>query len=247
MTIVSGVLIPVVTLSFPQAMMRMYFDQSADGSGRRDLVSSVGLTTLAGMLLVVLGGLIAWLVGAGQGLTALFLASVVSARVAVGYFNYLTVTRNDYGLFFFNRLVESGVYLGAVALAVHWSKGGSSALLGGGDRLVWLTLCLASTLWTVALVSATYYAKHGLVSLKAKLYSRAQYRALLAYSLPLIPTFFLFEEAGLATRVRRIATAELERAAPRPAYSVLRSERAGAPQLPHWREGLRACLLEMDG
>ena len=35
------------------------------------------------------------------------------------------------------------------------------------------------------------------------------------------------------------------RPAPRPAYSVLRSERAGAPQLPHWREGLRACLAEM--
>jgi dTDP-4-dehydrorhamnose reductase len=52
----------------------------------------------------------------------------------------------------------------------------------------------------------------------------------------------IFEEAGVACRVRRIATAELARPAPRPAYSVLRSERAGAPQLPHWREGLRACL-----
>ena len=57
----------------------------------------------------------------------------------------------------------------------------------------------------------------------------------------------IFEEAGLDTRVRRISTAELERPAPRPAYSVLRSERAGAPQLPHWREGLRACLAEMGG
>jgi dTDP-4-dehydrorhamnose reductase len=57
----------------------------------------------------------------------------------------------------------------------------------------------------------------------------------------------IFEEAGLDTRVRRITTAELERPAPRPAYSVLRSERAGAPQLPHWREGLRACLAQMDG
>lgn len=56
----------------------------------------------------------------------------------------------------------------------------------------------------------------------------------------------IFEEAGLRTRVRRIATAELERPAPRPAYSVLRSERAGAPLLPHWREGLRACLDELD-
>jgi dTDP-4-dehydrorhamnose reductase len=56
----------------------------------------------------------------------------------------------------------------------------------------------------------------------------------------------IFEEAGLRTRVRRIATAELERPAARPAYSVLRSERAGAPRLPHWRVGLRACLDEMD-
>jgi dTDP-4-dehydrorhamnose reductase len=55
----------------------------------------------------------------------------------------------------------------------------------------------------------------------------------------------IFEEAGLDCTVRRVTTAELARPAPRPAYSVLRSERAGAPQLPHWREGLRACLAEM--
>jgi dTDP-4-dehydrorhamnose reductase len=52
----------------------------------------------------------------------------------------------------------------------------------------------------------------------------------------------IFDEAGLDCRVRRITTEELGRPAPRPAYSVLRSERPGAPQLPHWREGLRACL-----
>ncbi len=44
----------------------------------------------------------------------------------------------------------------------------------------------------------------------------------------------IFEEAGLDTRVRRITTAEFGARAPRPAYSVLRSER-GAPELPHWR------------
>jgi dTDP-4-dehydrorhamnose reductase len=56
----------------------------------------------------------------------------------------------------------------------------------------------------------------------------------------------IFTEAGLRTRVRRITTAELGRPALRPAYSVLRSERAGAPQLPHWRDGLRECLAAMD-
>jgi dTDP-4-dehydrorhamnose reductase len=52
----------------------------------------------------------------------------------------------------------------------------------------------------------------------------------------------IFEEAGLGCRVRRITTAELGREAYRPPYSVLRSERDGAPKLPHWRQGLRACL-----
>jgi dTDP-4-dehydrorhamnose reductase len=54
----------------------------------------------------------------------------------------------------------------------------------------------------------------------------------------------IFEDAGLDCRVRRITTEELGRPAPRPAYSVLRSER-GAPALPHWRDGLRACLARL--
>jgi dTDP-4-dehydrorhamnose reductase len=51
----------------------------------------------------------------------------------------------------------------------------------------------------------------------------------------------IFEEAGLDTRVRRISSEELGRPARRPSYSVLRSEK-GAPELPHWRDGLRAYL-----
>jgi dTDP-4-dehydrorhamnose reductase len=55
----------------------------------------------------------------------------------------------------------------------------------------------------------------------------------------------IFEEAGLACRVVPISTDELGRPAPRPAYSVLRSERPDPPQLPHWREGLRDCLARL--
>jgi dTDP-4-dehydrorhamnose reductase len=54
----------------------------------------------------------------------------------------------------------------------------------------------------------------------------------------------IVEEAGLVTKVRRISTAEYGGRAPRPAHSVLRSER-GAPELPHWREGLRECLIRL--
>ena len=55
----------------------------------------------------------------------------------------------------------------------------------------------------------------------------------------------VFSEARIDCRVRRVSTQELGRPAPRPAYAVLRSERAGAPVLPHWRAGLRECLAAM--
>jgi dTDP-4-dehydrorhamnose reductase len=56
----------------------------------------------------------------------------------------------------------------------------------------------------------------------------------------------IFDEAGLRCRVRRITSEELGRPASRPAYAVLRSERPGAPVLPHWRDGLRECLAAMQ-
>jgi dTDP-4-dehydrorhamnose reductase len=56
----------------------------------------------------------------------------------------------------------------------------------------------------------------------------------------------IFEEAGLDCRVRRITTDELARPAPRPAYSVLRSEHPDAPRLPNWREGLHECLARLE-
>jgi dTDP-4-dehydrorhamnose reductase len=55
----------------------------------------------------------------------------------------------------------------------------------------------------------------------------------------------IFEEAGLDCRVRRVSSADWNAPAPRPAYSVLRSERPAVPRLPHWRDGLRACLARI--
>ena len=55
----------------------------------------------------------------------------------------------------------------------------------------------------------------------------------------------IFAETKLDCRVRRISTAAYGARAPRPGYSVLRSERPETPRLPHWREGLRACLATL--
>jgi dTDP-4-dehydrorhamnose reductase len=55
----------------------------------------------------------------------------------------------------------------------------------------------------------------------------------------------IMQEAGLPARVEPIPSSELQRPAPRPACSVLRTVHAGAPRLPHWREGLRDCLAAL--
>jgi dTDP-4-dehydrorhamnose reductase len=55
----------------------------------------------------------------------------------------------------------------------------------------------------------------------------------------------IFFAAGLTCRVHRISTEEYGAPAPRPANSVLRSER-GAPRLPHWRQGMRDCLQRLS-
>jgi dTDP-4-dehydrorhamnose reductase len=54
----------------------------------------------------------------------------------------------------------------------------------------------------------------------------------------------IFSQAGIDTRAVPCTTEEFPRPAPRPAYSVLGSERRDPIRLPDWREGLRSFLAE---
>jgi dTDP-4-dehydrorhamnose reductase len=53
----------------------------------------------------------------------------------------------------------------------------------------------------------------------------------------------IFAQAGVECRVHRGSSADLDRPAPRPAWSVLGTERDG-PRLPDWTEGLAGFLAE---
>jgi dTDP-4-dehydrorhamnose reductase len=52
----------------------------------------------------------------------------------------------------------------------------------------------------------------------------------------------IFREAGVDCQVQPATSDQLDRPAPRPAYSVLLSERSDAPRLPSWRDGLAEYL-----
>ncbi|MBX3126680.1 MAG: polysaccharide biosynthesis C-terminal domain-containing protein [Polyangiaceae bacterium] len=188
--VVAAVLVPIVSLQLPNAMMRMYFDHADDAvAERRALVTSVGLSSAAGALLVALGALALWLAGVQSFVVTLYLVAVVTARVGLNYFSYLTLARNDYGLFFFSKVFEAGTYLGLVTWAVFASRGGQEGEDPTG-RLVWLTGALAITLWLLVAVNVVFYARAGLLRVSARIRSFGGYRALLSYSLPLVPSFF---------------------------------------------------------
>jgi dTDP-4-dehydrorhamnose reductase len=54
----------------------------------------------------------------------------------------------------------------------------------------------------------------------------------------------IFNQAGVECRVMSCTTEEFARPAPRPAYSVLGTERLDAIYLPHWKDGLASYLAE---
>jgi dTDP-4-dehydrorhamnose reductase len=59
-------------------------------------------------------------------------------------------------------------------------------------------------------------------------------------------TVELYRAAGLTTKVNETTAAEFQRPAPRPAWSVLGTERDETPRLPPWQDGVAAYLQERN-
>jgi dTDP-4-dehydrorhamnose reductase len=59
-------------------------------------------------------------------------------------------------------------------------------------------------------------------------------------------TVELYRAAGLSTRVNETTAAEFQRPAPRPAWSVLATERDETPRLPSWQDGVAQYLSERN-
>ena len=59
-------------------------------------------------------------------------------------------------------------------------------------------------------------------------------------------TVELYRAAGLTTKVNETTAAEFQRPAPRPAWSVLATERDETPRLPPWQDGVAAYLQERN-
>jgi dTDP-4-dehydrorhamnose reductase len=59
-------------------------------------------------------------------------------------------------------------------------------------------------------------------------------------------TVELYRAAGITTRVDETTAAEFQRPAPRPAWSVLATERDETPRLPPWQEGVAQYLTERE-
>jgi dTDP-4-dehydrorhamnose reductase len=57
----------------------------------------------------------------------------------------------------------------------------------------------------------------------------------------------IFRQAEVACRVELASTAEMARAAPRPAWSAIESERDDVIQMPDWRDGLAGYLAARNG
>ena len=189
--VISGVLVPLVSLQLPSAVMRMYFDRAReDFEGKSSLISTTFFITLAQSALLAVGALSLLGVGVLDGLLVAYICILTTKTVLLAYFNYVTRVRDDYWLFAFNEVFQAVAFL---ALVAWGSSAAASTSLShfGVKPLIAMLFFSGAPGWMLVAVNLGFYAKKQLISARVKRLERSELIELFRFSAPLTGTFFL--------------------------------------------------------
>jgi O-antigen/teichoic acid export membrane protein len=148
-------LIPIISLSLPAAMMRMYFDRKADDSdGQASLITTVFVLNGLGVLLLIAGGL--FLMGWSDYALGLHLLFGATGTTFLRFFDYLARTRNNYFVFLFNRVIESlGFLIFMVILADGTPAEGQGFLYD--SHLLSAIAVFGICMWVIVVANIIFY------------------------------------------------------------------------------------------
>jgi O-antigen/teichoic acid export membrane protein len=189
---VGAMLMPIVTLSVPAAMMRMYFDRAKeDREGKARLISTVFRLSLGSAALVMVASCTLYLLDLHDHWSFVYFALLMPGNLLLGYFNYLTRLRNDYILFFLNTFVSSVCTLLLLAWAVTAFGPISEQTFLTHDRLLATIGIWIACVWLVNAVNTGYYLWQGYISPRLPQLPWEEIAALVRFSAPLSGTYFL--------------------------------------------------------
>ena len=187
----SDMLVPVLTLSLPAAMMRLYFDlDEHDREGQARLITTTFQLTVAGGLTLIAISMALAAIGALSGAAVLYLTAATTGVMTARFFNYLTRLRDDRRMYFFNEVADRVVFIALLALAVT-HRGEWLLKPFGSDRLLAAIAFFSAARWLANAVAIAYYAARRLLVATVRQLPWEQVLEMVRFSAPLSAVFFL--------------------------------------------------------
>jgi O-antigen/teichoic acid export membrane protein len=188
---VSAMVVPVVTLSVPAAMMRIYFDYGAQDTAKQVRLVSTTLLLLLASAAALFGYVaIAGALGLHDRAMLVYLAGVTTSTSLLGFFTYLNRVRNDYGLFFASQVSERLALMTLLLAGSAW-WGSARADWPMGDRLLTAVALMAVAQWGIAAVNLAIYLRRGALNFRVPLLPTVDIGDMVRFSAPLSATYFL--------------------------------------------------------
>ena len=147
LTSATGMLVPVLTLTLPAAMMRMFFDLNRDDrAGQARLITTTFYLSLVGAAVLVIGALASGAVGLISLATTVYLVAGTSGALVYRFLNYLTRLRDDRRMYFLNEVADRVGFMAVLAAA---NTGAGAWLLAPfhGNRLLAAAVFFGVSRW----------------------------------------------------------------------------------------------------